>query len=95
MGPNPSKVEFDRPCSGLSLPVVTVRQIVDEIAALPLPERAQVCEFVRQLEAGRELSGAELATLASRLAASTDDPNRAKLLREEIVRGFYGGAPHA
>jgi hypothetical protein len=95
MGSELSEVEFDRLSSGRSLPTVTVRQIFDEIAALPAEERAKVIEFVHRLEAGRQLSGAELTVLAERLAASTDDPERANLLREEIARGFYGGAPHA
>ena len=41
-----------------------------------------------------ELSGLELSALAERMVASTDVVQTATL-REEIVRGFYGGAPHA
>ena len=61
--------------------MLTVRQIFDEIAALPAEERVKVIEFVHRLEAGRQLSGAELTFLAESLAASTQDPDRANLLR--------------
>jgi hypothetical protein len=40
------------------------------------------------------LSPEELGRLADRMV-ETNDPVEADRLQEEIVRGFYGGKPHA
>jgi hypothetical protein len=85
---------FDRlgqPTYGLP---VTVEQVIHEIEALPADEQARVIRFAYRLDAERQLTGGELSSLAARMARSTD-PAEAMMLREEIVRGFYGGRPNA
>jgi hypothetical protein len=73
---------------------MTASQIIDEIGNLPPEEQAKVVRFAYQLDAERQLTGAELSALAERMVASTD-PAQIAMLRDEIVRGFYGGMPHA
>lgn len=68
---------------------MTARQIMGEIAALPPSEQTEVVRFACGLDAQRQLTGAELAALAERLANSSDVAS-ANALREVIVRGFYG-----
>jgi predicted outer membrane protein len=68
---------------------MTARQIMGEIAALPPSEQTEVVRFACSLDAQRQLTGAELAALAERLAGSTDVAS-ANVLREAIVCGFYG-----
>ena len=65
-----------------------------EIEELPPEEQAEVVRFAYRLDAERKLTGAELSALAEQMTATTD-PAEAFKLREEIVRGFYGGRPHA
>jgi hypothetical protein len=48
-----------------------------------------VIRFAYQLDAGRNLSGAELSSLAARMS-ETDDVVEAARIREAIIRGFYG-----
>jgi len=73
---------------------MTASQIIKEIATLPPEEQAEVVRFAYRLDAERRLTGAELSAIAERMAASSD-PVETLMLREEIVRGFYGGNPHA
>jgi hypothetical protein len=73
---------------------VTAEQVIHEIEALPLEEQARVIRFAYRLDAQRRLTGPELASLADRLASSTD-PAEALVLREEIARGFFGGKADA
>jgi hypothetical protein len=73
---------------------MTVSQIIHEIETLAPDEQAKVVRFAYRLDAERKLTGAELSSLAERMVAETD-PDKAMLVREEIVRGFYGGKPHA
>lgn len=68
---------------------MTANQIIEEIESLPPEEQAKVVRFAYKLDAERQLSGPELSALAERMA-TTSDPAQALLLREEIVRGFYG-----
>ena len=68
---------------------MTAAQIIDEIKRLAPEEQAGVVRMVYQLDAERKLSGPELSTLAQRLVEA-EDPVAASLVREEIVRGFYG-----
>ena len=72
---------------------MTANQIIEEIESLSPEEQAKVVRFAYQLDAERQLTGAELSALAERMVAATD-PVQVTLLREEIVRGFYGGKPH-
>jgi hypothetical protein len=73
---------------------MTAKQIISEIEALPPEEQAKVVRFAYQLDAERQLTGEELSALAERMVESTD-PTQTAMLREAIVRGFYGGKPHA
>jgi len=73
---------------------VTASQIIREIQTLPLDEQAKVVRFARSLEPKPQLSGDELTALAKRMTEATD-AEEALALREQIVRGFYGGEPHA
>lgn len=68
-------------------------QIIEEIKRLPEEERNRVIEFARSAD-GSLLSPEELGRLANRMV-ETNDPVEADRLKEEIVRGFYGGKPHA
>jgi hypothetical protein len=69
---------------------VTADQIIHEIKILPPEEQAKVIGFAYRLDAERQLTDRELAALAGQMVTSTD-PAEAVMLREAIVRGFYGG----
>jgi len=73
---------------------VTATQIIDEIKRLDPKEQPGVVRFVYQLDAERKLSGPELSTLAERLV-NAKHPTEASVIRESILRGFYGGRSHA
>ncbi len=73
---------------------MTAAKIIEEIKHLPANEQAEVIRFVYHFDAERQLSGKELSALAERMTQTTD-PAEAALVREAIVRGFYGGASHA
>ena len=73
---------------------MTAQTIIEQIAALPPDEQAEVVRFAYRLDAERQLSGAELSTLAKRMVASTD-PDEIDRLRHEIQRGFYGSKSDA
>jgi hypothetical protein len=73
---------------------MTASQIIDEIMSLPPEEQAGVVRFVYELEAERKLSGTELSVLAEHFV-NAPDPAEASRVREEIVRGFYGGKSNA
>jgi hypothetical protein len=73
---------------------VTAAKIIQEIKSLPPEEQAEVICFAYRLDAERQLTGKELSALAKRMTR-TSDPAEAALVREAIVRGFYGGEPHA
>jgi len=59
-----------------------------------MQEQARVIRFAYRLDAERQLTGTELASLAGRMVRSTDRAETT-MLREEIVRGFYGGNANA
>ena len=73
---------------------MTAERVIREIEALPREEQAAVIRFAYRLDAERQLSGRELSSLAECMAASTD-PAETLMLREQIVRGFYGEKPDA
>ena len=73
---------------------MTAEQIISEIEILSPEEEAKVVRFAYRFDAERQLTGKELSALAERMVESTD-PTQTALLREEIIRGFYGGKPHA
>jgi hypothetical protein len=68
---------------------MTARQIIEEIKRLSPKEQLGVIRFAYELDAERQLSGAELSKLAARMT-ETDDAVEAVTIRETIVRGFYG-----
>ena len=73
---------------------MTATAVIEEIAQLPPEEQSRVIQFVNELARKRQLTGKELGELAKRMV-ETKDPAEADRLQEEIVRGFYGGEPHA
>ena len=73
---------------------MTASQIIDEIKRLSPEEQAGIVRFVYQLDADRKLSGPELSTLAERFV-NAKDATEASVVRESIVRGFYGGRSDA
>ena len=68
---------------------MTARQIIHELETLPPDEQAEVIRFAYRLDAGRQLTSPELSSLADRMVHATD-PAEAALVRDAIVRGFYG-----
>ena len=68
---------------------MTAQQIIEEIKRLSPNEQLGVIRFAYELDAERQLSGAELSKLAVRMT-ETDDAVEAARIRETIVRGFYG-----
>jgi hypothetical protein len=73
---------------------MTAVEIIEEIKRLPKGEQTKVIEFARQVAETTALSPEELEELAKRMVEARD-PAEAGRLKEEIVRGFYGGKPHA
>jgi len=73
---------------------MTATAVIEEIKQLPRAEQSRVIQFVNELARNRQLSGEELGALAKEMVGATD-PAEASRLREEIVRGFYGGERHA
>ncbi|MGB8355482.1 MAG: hypothetical protein WCD79_16410 [Chthoniobacteraceae bacterium] len=68
---------------------VNAVEIIDEIKHLPPGEQAQVVNFLRVLDEGRQKTGQELEDLAEKMVAECD-PVKAERLKEEIISGFYG-----
>ena len=73
---------------------MTAEQVIHEIETLPAGEQAKVIRFAYRLDAQRQLTGPELASLADRMVRSTD-PAETLMLRDEVMRGSYGGKPDA
>jgi hypothetical protein len=73
---------------------MTASQVIHELEALPPDEQAEVIRFAYRLDAERQLTGPELSSLAEKMA-QTSDPAEAALVRDAIVRGFYGANSHA
>ena len=71
---------------------MTAAKIIEEIRKLPPEQQVEVIHFAYRLDAERQLSGKELSALAERMTRATD-PAEAALVREAIIRGFYGGEP--
>ena len=69
-------------------------EIIEQIRRLPPSEREKIRAFVRENLEDGQLSSQELGELTRRMVMA-DDPAEAERLKEEIVRGFYGNAPHA
>jgi hypothetical protein len=73
---------------------MTAIEVIEEIKRLPREEQSKVLEFARQITENRRLTPDELGQLARRMA-ETPDSAEADRLKQEIVRGFYGGDSHA
>jgi hypothetical protein len=73
---------------------VTANQIIEEIKRLGPEEQVGVIRFAYQLDAERQLTGNELASLAERMV-NTIDPAEQARIREQIIRGFYGQRQNA
>jgi hypothetical protein len=73
---------------------MTAVEIIEEIKRLPSAEQNRVIEFVQKTAESRQLSPDELGRLAKQMTEAKDGTEAARL-QEEIVRGFYGGKPHA
>ena len=73
---------------------MTASQVIHELEALPPDEQAEVIRFAYRLDAERQLTGPELSSLADKMV-HTSDLAEAALVRDAIVRGFYGADSHA
>ena len=73
---------------------MTAVEIIEEIKRLPRDEQNRVIAFARIVGESPQLSPEELGRLAQRMVEAKD-PAEADRLQEEVVRGFYGGPPHA
>lgn len=68
---------------------MTAQQIISEIQALAPEEQLEVVRYAYRLDAERQLTGAELSSLAKRMVGASD-PDEVERLRDAIFRGFYG-----
>ena len=73
---------------------MTASQIIEEIKRLGPEEQVGVIRFLYQVDAERQLTGNELASLAERMV-NTVDPTEQARIREQIIRGFYAQRQHA
>ena len=73
---------------------MTATEIIEEIKRLDPKEQLGVIRFAYQMDAERRLTGKELSSLAERMINATDPAEQA-VVREEIVRGFYGQRSNA
>ncbi len=71
------------------LAAMSASQVIEEIKHLPRAEQSRVLQFAFELARERQLPGQELSALAQKMADS-QNPAEAKILRDEIQRGFYG-----
>jgi hypothetical protein len=71
------------------LAAMSASQVIEEIKHLPRAEQSRVLRFAFELARERQLPGKELSSLAQKMADSGDSA-KAKKLRDEIHRGFYG-----
>ena len=68
---------------------MTAAKVIEEILHLPREEQSRVLDFALELKKSRQLSGAELTSLAQRMVDS-DNPVEVEMLKAELTRGFYG-----
>ena len=73
---------------------MSASEIITQIKQLPLDEQREVIEFAYRFDSERMLSGEEIGALAQRMVDSTDPLEKLRL-RQEMMRGFYGGKPDA
>lgn len=68
---------------------MSAAQIIEQIKALPTPDRLEVASFARSLKPDRMLTGDELAVIAQRLADASD-PAEIETLKDALHWGWYG-----
>jgi len=73
---------------------MTALEIIKQIRQLPGEEQEKVKNFIRENLEDGQISGQEIGDLTRQMVESKDPAEKARL-REEIVKGFYGNAPHA
>ena len=73
---------------------MSATQVIEDIQHLTPTEQAEVIQFAYRLDAERMLSGKELVALAKKMVAASD-PVEALEIREQMIRGFYGGKSDA
>jgi hypothetical protein len=73
---------------------VSAAEVIQEIQHLTPSEQAEVIQFAYRLDAERMLTGKELVALAKKMVAAAD-PSEALEIREQMIRGFYGGKADA
>ena len=73
---------------------MSATQVIEEIQHLTPAEQVEVIQFAYRLDAERMLSGKELVVLAKKMVAASD-PVEALEIREQMIRGFYGGKSDA
>ena len=73
---------------------MSATEVIAEIEHLTPSEQAEVIQFAYRLDAERMLSGKELVALAKKMIAAADTAEALEI-REQMVRGFYGGKPDA
>lgn len=73
---------------------VSAAQVIQEIQQLTPAEQAKVIQFAYRLDAERMLSGKELVARAKKMVAAADS-TEALEIREQMIRGFYGGKSDA
>ena len=73
---------------------MSATQVIEEIQHLTPTEQAEVIQFAYRLDAERMLSGKELVALAKKMVAASDT-TEALEIREQMIRGFYGGKSDA
>jgi hypothetical protein len=80
---------------------MSATDVIEEIKHLPHAEQSRVLQFALDLarerqrsDKDRSLDSDELGALTRRMVEAKD-PAEADRLQEEVVRGFYGGKPHA
>jgi hypothetical protein len=73
---------------------MTVSELIEEIKRLSPEDQTAVIRFAYELDAARKLSGDELSTLAERMVKSESNADK-MMLRDAIIRGFYGNENHA
>jgi hypothetical protein len=73
---------------------MTASEIIEEIKRLDPKEQLGVIRFAYQLDAERRLTGKELSGLAEQMVKAMN-PAEEAMVREAIVRGFYGRSKNA
>lgn len=73
---------------------MTAAEIIEEVKRLLKKEQNRVLKFARMTGVYSRLDPEVLGALAKQMVEARDAAE-AERLREEIVRGFYGGNSHA